>query len=54
MPPTGRHRYFHKLYALDAVLPDLRSPTKSELERALEGHVLARAELIGTYEKGQS
>src|SRR5919201_6750487 len=46
-PPTGRHRYFHKLYALDAVLPDLNSPTKAELEKAMEGHILARAELIG-------
>ena len=50
-PPIGRHRYFHKLYALDSVLPDLHAPTKSKLERAMEGHVLARAELVGTYEK---
>jgi hypothetical protein len=50
-PPIGRHRYFHKLYALDAVLPDLGDPTKKELETAMEGHILARAELIGTYEK---
>lgn len=50
-PPIGRHRYFHKLYALDAVLPDLGEPTKAQLERAMEGHVLARAELVGTYQK---
>jgi Raf kinase inhibitor-like YbhB/YbcL family protein len=50
-PPLGRHRYFHKLYALDTVLPDLDQPTKAELERALEGHVLARAELVGTYQR---
>jgi len=50
-PPIGRHRYFHKLYALSKVLTDLGSPTKAELERAMEGHVLARAELIGTYER---
>lgn len=50
-PPIGRHRYFHKLYALDVVLPDLGAPTKSDLEKAMEGHVLAKAELIGTYEK---
>ena len=50
-PPVGRHRYFHKLYALDTVLPDLGTPTKAELERAMEGHVLARAELVGTYER---
>ncbi len=50
-PPIGRHRYFHKLYALDTVLPDLGTPTKPELEKAMEGHVLGRAELVGTYEK---
>ena len=50
-PPIGRHRYFHKLYALDVVLPDLDAPTKAELERAMEGHVLARVELVGTYRK---
>lgn len=50
-PPIGRHRYFHKLYALDTVLPDLKRPTKTELERAMKGHVLAQAELIGTYER---
>ena len=50
-PPIGRHRYFHKLYALDAVLPDLKSPTKAELEKAMEGHVLGKAVLMGTYKK---
>jgi Raf kinase inhibitor-like YbhB/YbcL family protein len=50
-PPIGRHRYFHKIYALDAVLPALEAPTKAELERAMQGHVLARAELVGTYQK---
>lgn len=50
-PPIGRHRYFHKLYALDTVLPDLGHPTKSQLERAMQGHILAQAELIGTYQK---
>jgi Raf kinase inhibitor-like YbhB/YbcL family protein len=52
-PPVGRHRYFHKLYALDSELGDLRQPTKAELEHAMEGKVLAQAELIGTYEKGR-
>ncbi|MCS6912945.1 MAG: YbhB/YbcL family Raf kinase inhibitor-like protein [Myxococcales bacterium] len=52
-PPIGRHRYFHKLYALDTVLPDLGEPTKAQLEKAMEGHVLARAELVGTYQKQQ-
>jgi len=46
-----RHRYFHKLYALDITL-DLRDATKSQIERAMQGHVLANAELIGTYQKG--
>jgi Raf kinase inhibitor-like YbhB/YbcL family protein len=50
-PPIGRHRYFHKLYALDVDLPDLGTPTKAQLEKAMEGHVLAKAELIGTYQK---
>lgn len=49
-PPIGRHRYFHKLYALDAVLA-LQAPTKAALEAAMDGHVLDRAELVGTYEK---
>ena len=50
-PPIGRHRYFHKLYALDIAL-DLKSATKSQVERAMRGHVLANAELLGTYQKG--
>jgi len=49
-PPVGRHRYFHKLYALDTLLPDLRSPTKAQLEVAMQGHVIASAELVGTYQ----
>jgi len=52
-PPIGRHRYFHKLYALDVVLPDLKIPTKSALELAMKGHVIAEAQLIGTYQKGR-
>jgi Raf kinase inhibitor-like YbhB/YbcL family protein len=50
-PPIGRHRYFFKLYALDTVLPDLGMPTKAKLEKAMEGHVLTKAELMGTYQK---
>lgn len=50
-PPKGRHRYFHTLYALDVLLKKLQDPTKSRLEDAMDGHVLARAELIGTYVK---
>jgi len=52
-PPVGRHRYFHKLYALDVVLTPLSRPDKAALERAMQGHVLMRAELIGTYQKGR-
>jgi Raf kinase inhibitor-like YbhB/YbcL family protein len=52
-PPIGRHRYFHKLYALDVILPDLGRPTKGKLEKAMEGHVLSRAELIGTYQRSR-
>ena len=50
-PPIGRHRYVHTLYALDVTLPDLHTPTKAALERAMAGHVSATAELIGTYER---
>jgi Raf kinase inhibitor-like YbhB/YbcL family protein len=51
-PPIGRHRYFHKLYALDSLLPAMESPTKAELEQAMKGgHMLEKAELIGTYQK---
>lgn len=52
-PPIGRHRYFHKLYALDVVLPDLHQPTKAQLEAAMAGHILASTELVGTYQKGR-
>jgi Raf kinase inhibitor-like YbhB/YbcL family protein len=51
-PPVGRHRYFHKLYALDALLPPGKALDKRGLEAAMKGHVLAHAELIGTYQKG--
>lgn len=50
-PPIGRHRYFFKLYALDSELGDLHRPNKAALERELKTHVLAQAELIGTYQK---
>lgn len=53
-PPIGRHRYFHKLYALDTILSDLAHPTKEQLENAMNRHVIARAELVGTYEKRTS
>jgi len=50
-PPVGRHRYFYKLYALDAMLPDLGKPSKGKLERQLKSHIIAQAELVGTYQK---
>jgi Raf kinase inhibitor-like YbhB/YbcL family protein len=50
-PPIGRHRYFHKLYALDVVLPDLGAVAKADLLRAMEGHVVGEATLMGTYQK---
>lgn len=52
-PPVGRHRYFHKLYALDTLLTGLKTPTKQQLEAAMKGHILAHAELVGTYQKSR-
>ena len=52
-PPIGRHRYVHKLYALDTVLGDLRQPDAKRLEAAIREHTLARAELIGTYQRSR-
>jgi len=51
-PPVGTHRYFFKLYALDITLPDLGTPTKADLEKAMIGHVVAQTELIGLYRRG--
>jgi len=51
-PPKGRHRYVFKLYALDRTLPNLHKPDKAQLLKAMEGHVVAHAELIGTYQRG--
>ena len=49
-PPIGRHRYYFHLYALDASLPDLGpTATRREFEAAMKGHVIATAELMGTY-----
>jgi Raf kinase inhibitor-like YbhB/YbcL family protein len=50
-PPSGTHRYFFKLYALDASLPLKAGATKAELERAMKGHVIAQAELVGLYRR---
>lgn len=51
-PPVGRHRYFHKLYALDVALTGLDGKsTKAEVEHAMQGHVIAQVSLMGTYQK---
>ncbi len=52
-PPIGRHRYFFKLYALDGQL-SLNNPTKAQLEKAMQGHILGSAEVMGTYQKSNS
>ncbi len=50
-PPSGTHRYFFKLYALDTTLVLPASTTKEDLERAMRGHILAQPELMGTYKR---
>ena len=50
-PPDREHRYFFKLYALDALLALEEGATKAEVERAMKGHILAKAEIMGRYEK---
>ena len=50
-PPVGRHRYFHKLYALDTILEGMDMPTKTQIETAMRWHVIAKTELVGTYKK---
>lgn len=50
-PPSGTHRYFFKLYALDATLTLSSRSTKSDLERAMKGHIIEQAEIIGLYRR---
>lgn len=50
-PPSGTHRYFFKLYALDARLDLAPGATASELQKAMQGHLLAQGELMGTFSK---
>jgi Raf kinase inhibitor-like YbhB/YbcL family protein len=52
-PPIGRHRYFFNLIALDTELKGLKNPRKADLEKAIRGHVVGTAELIGTYQKAR-
>ncbi len=49
MPPSGTHRYFFKLHALDTKLDLKNGATKQELEKAMEGHILEKSEFIGLY-----
>src|SRR3990167_8339376 len=51
-PPDREHRYFFKLYALDTLLSLPVGSLKKEIEKAMAGHILAHAQLIGRYEKG--
>jgi Raf kinase inhibitor-like YbhB/YbcL family protein len=50
-PPSGTHRYFFKLYALDTLLSLGTGAEKTDLERSMHGHLLARAEIIGLYRR---
>lgn len=50
-PPDREHRYYFKLYALDCMLDLPRGATKSDVEKGMEGHILAKAELMGLYER---
>ncbi len=50
-PPSGTHRYFFKLYALDTMLDLPAGATKPEVLKALQGHLIGMAELMGTYSK---
>lgn len=52
-PPIGQHRYFHKLYALDVLLPDLKIPNKAQLEKAMQGHIIEKTELVGLYRRNR-
>jgi Raf kinase inhibitor-like YbhB/YbcL family protein len=53
-PPPGKpHRYFFKLYALDGALPLRAGAKKQDVEKAMQGHVLAQAELMGTYQRNR-
>lgn len=53
-PPIGKHRYFHRLYALDISLDGIDTPAKTELKHAMDGHIVAVAELVGMYQRPAS
>ena len=50
-PPSGTHRYFFKLYALDNYLSLKVGATKAQVEKAMEGHIVAQGQLMGTYSR---
>jgi Raf kinase inhibitor-like YbhB/YbcL family protein len=50
-PPSGTHRYFFKLYAVDTMLNINKGATKEQLESAMSGHIIEEAQLIGTYSR---
>jgi Raf kinase inhibitor-like YbhB/YbcL family protein len=50
-PPSGTHRYFFKIYALDSELPLKAGATKAEVEKAMESHIVAQGQLMGTYRR---
>lgn len=50
-PPSGEHRYFFKLYALDTILDLQKGADKKELEKAMQGHILQQTKLMGLYKK---
>jgi len=50
-PPSGTHRYFFKLYALDTELSLEEGASKADIEKAMEGHIIEKTELIGTYKR---
>jgi hypothetical protein len=50
-PPSGTHRYYFKVYALDTMLQLRAAATKSELETAMRGHILAESQLMGRYQR---
>lgn len=52
-PPSGTHRYFFKLYALDTLLGLQEGISKGQLEKAMQGHILAQAQLVGLYKKNK-
>lgn len=50
-PPSGTHRYFFKVYALDAMFEDLKNPAKDVLEQKMQGHIVGQGELVGLYKR---